>query len=47
MAADTIIMVAPGEQHRIIAIDPVVGARWVIIKQHSQPKSKHRVEAQS
>lgn len=37
----TVMMVEPGEKHRIVAVDPQVGARWVVIKERSLPDSKH------
>lgn len=40
---DMVVMVEPYEKHRIVAIDPQVGARWVIIKERSAPNSKHVV----
>lgn len=43
LRADSIVMVEPGERHRIRAVDPEQGARWVIIKQRSEPDSKHIV----
>ena len=43
LRADSIVMVEPGERHRIRSIDPEHGARWVIIKQRSEPNSKHVV----
>lgn len=39
----TVVMVEPGERHRISYVDPDQGARWVIIKERSQPGSKHLV----
>jgi mannose-6-phosphate isomerase-like protein (cupin superfamily) len=39
----TVVMVEPGESHRIVFVDPQVGARWVIIKERSEPDSKHVV----
>jgi mannose-6-phosphate isomerase-like protein (cupin superfamily) len=41
LQADTVVMVEPGERHRVRCVDPDVGARWVIIKQRSEPNSKH------
>jgi mannose-6-phosphate isomerase-like protein (cupin superfamily) len=37
----TVVMVEPGERHRIVFVDPQAGARWVIIKERSEPNSKH------
>ncbi len=39
----TVVMVEPGERHRVVFVDPEVGARWVIIKERSEPNSKHVV----
>lgn len=38
-----VVMVEPGEKHRIVSVDAEVGARWVIIKERSEPNSKHVV----
>jgi mannose-6-phosphate isomerase-like protein (cupin superfamily) len=43
LTAGTVVMVHPGEKHRVSWVDPEVGVRWVIIKQHSVPNSKHCV----
>lgn len=43
LQADSIIMVEPKERHKIKYIDPDTGARWVIIKEKSEPNSKHIV----
>lgn len=37
--AGTVIMVEPDEWHQIISVSSA-GARWVIIKEHSEPDSK-------
>ena len=37
----SLLMVEPGEMHRIAAIDPEVGLQWVIIKEQSIPRGKH------
>ncbi len=37
----TVVMVEPGERHRVVFVDPQVGARWVAIKERSEPNSKH------
>jgi mannose-6-phosphate isomerase-like protein (cupin superfamily) len=44
MTAGTVVMIHPGEKHRVSSVDPDVGARWVIIKQRSEPYSKHLPE---
>ena len=36
----TVVMVQPGERHRVSRVDPEKGIQWVIIKQHSAPDSK-------
>ncbi|MFT5692662.1 MAG: mannose-6-phosphate isomerase-like protein (cupin superfamily) [Oceanicoccus sp.] len=36
------IMVQPGERHRVVAVGPS-GIGWVIIKERSEPNSKHEV----
>ena len=41
----TVVMVEPGERHRVVFVDPEVGARWVIIKERSEPNSKHVVSS--
>lgn len=41
----TVVMVEPGERHRLVMVDPQVGARWVIIKERSTPNSKYVVPA--
>lgn len=38
-----VVMVEPGEKHRVVSVDPEVGVRWVIIKERSAPNSKHVV----
>lgn len=43
LRANMVVMVEPGEIHRVVWIDPEVGARWVIIKERSEPDSKHVV----
>ena len=35
-----LVMVEPGERHRIVWVDPDHGLRWVIVKQVSAPDSK-------
>lgn len=43
MTAGAVIMVQPGERHRVLSVDPETNVRWVIIKQRSEPDSKHSV----
>jgi mannose-6-phosphate isomerase-like protein (cupin superfamily) len=40
LRADTVVMVEAGERHRVTSVDPDVGARWVIVKQQSDPRGK-------
>ena len=40
LEAGTVVMVAPGERHRVNWVDPVHGARWVIVKERSALDSK-------
>lgn len=39
MEAGQVIMVEPGENHKVISISPE-GARWIIVKERSEPDSK-------
>ena len=43
MIAGTVVMIHPGEKHRVSSVDPETGVRWVIVKQRSEPNSKHSV----
>jgi mannose-6-phosphate isomerase-like protein (cupin superfamily) len=43
----TVVMVEPGEKHRVVAVDAELGARWVIVKERSEPDSKHVVPERS
>jgi mannose-6-phosphate isomerase-like protein (cupin superfamily) len=40
LEAGIVVMVQPGERHRVIWIDPDVGARWIVIKERSTPDGK-------
>jgi mannose-6-phosphate isomerase-like protein (cupin superfamily) len=40
LSAGSAVMVEPGERHQVVSIG-VNGIRWVIIKERSQPESKH------
>ena len=42
LTAGETLMVEPGERHQVIAVGPE-GIRWVIIKERSEPDSKHVV----
>ena len=44
LAAGTGAMVEPGERHKVVGVGNE-GIRWVIIKERSEPDSKHVVEA--
>jgi len=45
LTKDTLLMVEPHEKHKWYSIDPIVGVRWVIIKEKSIPDSKIIVKA--
>lgn len=40
LEAETVVMVRPGERHRVTWIDPEAGIQWVVIKEKSVPNSK-------
>ena len=40
LAAGIVVMVQPGERHRVTWIDPDVGARWIVIKERSMSGGK-------
>lgn len=40
LKAGSAVMVEPGERHRVTSVGPN-GIRWVIIKERSEPDSKH------
>ena len=40
LEANTVLMIQPGERHRIVWIDPDEGIQWIIIKERSVPNSK-------
>jgi mannose-6-phosphate isomerase-like protein (cupin superfamily) len=40
LLADTVVMVQPGERHRVVWVDPELGVRWVVIKERSHPEGK-------
>lgn len=40
LEANTVLMIQPGERHRIAWIDPDEGIQWIIIKERSVPNSK-------
>jgi mannose-6-phosphate isomerase-like protein (cupin superfamily) len=37
---NSLVMVEPGERHRVVWVDPEQGLRWVIVKQVSAADSK-------
>lgn len=41
LEAGTVVMVTPGERHRVTWVEPVHGVKWVIVKERSSPDSKH------
>ena len=40
LRANMVVMVEPGEQHRIVSVG-AGGARWVVIKERSEPHTKY------
>lgn len=40
LEAGSIVMVEPGERHRVTWVDPDAGVRWIVIKEHSTPDGK-------
>jgi mannose-6-phosphate isomerase-like protein (cupin superfamily) len=38
--ANSVLMVQPGERHRVTWVDPDEGARWVVVKERSHPDGK-------
>ena len=40
VGAGDIVMITPGERHRVSWVDPDTGVRWIVIKEHSSPDSK-------
>lgn len=40
LTAGIVVMVQPGERHRLTWIDPDAGAQWIVIKERSAPGSK-------
>ncbi len=40
LAAEMVVMVQPGERHRLTWIDPDTGVQWIVIKERSAPDSK-------
>jgi mannose-6-phosphate isomerase-like protein (cupin superfamily) len=35
-----VVMVEPGEKHRVVSVCPERGGRWVVVKERSEPDSK-------
>jgi len=44
LTAGTVVMVEPGERHRVARVDPNEGVEWVIIKEKSDPRGRIVVE---
>lgn len=40
LEAQTLVMVEPGERHKVSWVDPDLGIQWVIIKERSEPDSR-------
>jgi mannose-6-phosphate isomerase-like protein (cupin superfamily) len=40
ISAGMVVMVQPGERHRVTWIDPETGVQWIVIKERSAPDSK-------
>lgn len=38
--ANSVLMVQPGERHRLVWVDPDEGAQWVVVKERSHPDGK-------
>jgi len=38
--AGDIVMIAPGERHRVSWVDPDTGVQWIVIKERSTPDGK-------
>ena len=36
----TVVMLQPGERHRVTRVDPEAGIQWIVIKERSVPNSK-------
>jgi mannose-6-phosphate isomerase-like protein (cupin superfamily) len=43
LEAGSVVMVHPGERHRIARVHPERGARWIVVKQESHPRGKQVV----
>ncbi len=37
LEAGMIVMVQPGERHRVTWVDPQIGVRWVLVKERGDP----------
>ncbi|MBI1801427.1 MAG: cupin domain-containing protein [Chloroflexi bacterium] len=37
---NTVVMIQPGERHRVVWVDPDEGIQWLILKERSAPDSK-------
>lgn len=40
LEVDTVVMIQPGERHRVTWVDPEEGIQWVIVKEQSAPDSR-------
>ncbi|MCA1667929.1 MAG: cupin domain-containing protein [Thermomicrobia bacterium] len=40
MEAESVVMVQPGERHRVTWVDPDAGVQWIVVKERSVPGSK-------
>jgi hypothetical protein len=40
MEANTVLIIAPGERHRVLWVDPAQGIQWIVIKERSAPNTK-------
>ncbi len=40
LMAGTVVMVQPGERHRVTWVDPDGGVQWVVVKERSVPDGK-------
>jgi len=40
MEAESVVMVQPGERHRVMWVDPDADAQWIVVKERSTPDGK-------
>ena len=43
LEANTVVMVGPGERHRVTWVDPEQGVWWIVVKERSAPDTKIQV----